>query len=149
LAKVISIKSEWNKDRTTIYTYTSLKVNEYIKGKGPEKIVIRQIGGKVGEIEVFVPGNARFDLGEEVFLFLEKGSKYYYVMGMAQGKFSVKKDKLSKEKILVREMGNLGIVEFNKEGKMLWKVDQPIEPPKLNQIIAEIKRILKINLKSH
>jgi hypothetical protein len=92
-ATVENRASNWNDERTRIYTITTLRVAHTLKGPVSvgEQIRIRQIGGSVGEITQMVSGNARFTHGEEVLVFLDRDAVQglHYVIGMAQGKYTV------------------------------------------------------------
>ena len=92
-ATVSNQTARWNTDGTRIYTVTQLQVAEVLKGPVAigEAIRVRQIGGSVGEITQMVSGNARFTPGEEVLVFLDRDEKrsLHYVIGMAQGKYSI------------------------------------------------------------
>jgi hypothetical protein len=49
--KVLQQKSEWNKNKTRIYTNVTVEVDEYLKGSSEGKnIVITNPGGEVGEV---------------------------------------------------------------------------------------------------
>jgi len=89
-AKVISSKARLSKDRMRIMTDTKLHVLEVWKGhvKGP--ITAMQPGGITGEIAQKVHGAARFDLNEEVVVFLEARGNRFTVTGMAQGAFHLR-----------------------------------------------------------
>jgi ribosomal 50S subunit-recycling heat shock protein len=54
-------------------------------------ITVRQLGGVVDGISQVVPGNARLTPGETAVLFLDADETlpFHYVVGMAQGKFTV------------------------------------------------------------
>lgn len=66
---------------------TTLAVDEVLKGETSRTIVIRQLKG--------IPGDARFQNGEEVVLFLRAGTGphqgAYFLLGMGQGKFEVRR----------------------------------------------------------
>ncbi|MEZ4473757.1 MAG: hypothetical protein R3F60_23795 [bacterium] len=88
---VVEQATAWNDTRSRIYTVTTVEVKERLKGKGETRIRIRQLGGTVDGITQSIVGNARLSVGEEVVVFLtqdaEKG--LHYVIGMAQGKYTV------------------------------------------------------------
>jgi len=85
--------SAWNAEKTRIYTVTTLTVTVAHKGtvKTGESIQIRQIGGTVDGLTQSIAGNAKLTQGEEVLLFLDQDQArgLHYVVGMAQGKFSI------------------------------------------------------------
>ena len=83
----------WDEKRQRIHTFTEIRVSEAIKGsaKADDRVVIRQIGGEIGGEALLVSGNATLQPGEEVLLFLDADERLplHYVVGMAQGKYSV------------------------------------------------------------
>ena len=89
-AKVEQVESRWNDDHTRIYTYTTVSVLEPLKGKEiPERIILKELGGKVGDEALEVEGAAQFTQGEEVLLFLIYYRGRYRVNSMTMGKFSI------------------------------------------------------------
>jgi hypothetical protein len=91
----------FNADKSRIYTDSTVLVTRVIAGTGVghgvgpttrlERISVRQIGGRVGEVSMTVPGVARLAPGEDVVLFLRTDGTRHYLVGMAQGKFSLRK----------------------------------------------------------
>ena len=83
----------WDEARTRIYTLTTIQVSEALKGKvdSAQTLKVRQIGGTIDGITQYVAGNAKFKEREEVIVFLERHPTQgvYFVMGMAQGKYSI------------------------------------------------------------
>jgi hypothetical protein len=93
MGRVLRQTATWNPERTRIYTLTELSVSEALKGTAAagETVTIRQLGGTLDGLVQTVPGNARFGVGEEVVVFLDRDETQplHYVIGMAQGKFTV------------------------------------------------------------
>lgn len=123
--KVNGIHCEWNDERNQIYTYISVQVDTVLKNKNAvdnETIVIKQLGGIMDSLQLFIPGMPSFDMGEEVLLFLvdrEKDPvsgklKNYRVRGLAQGKFSIIFDPVSGQRILRNSLSSL-LSETEKE----------------------------------
>jgi len=76
VGKVIKKECRWNKERTKIYTYITIFVEEDLKGKAEGKeITVRYLGGEVGEVGLRVSDAPSFKEDEEVLLFLKKGKK--------------------------------------------------------------------------
>src|SRR5436190_23917102 len=70
--KVLSIESQFDDQQRRIFTYVKLKVQEVLKGQITErKIVIKELGGRVGDRISVVYGNPEFALGEQVLLYLD------------------------------------------------------------------------------
>lgn len=90
---VVRQTASWNPEHTRIYTVTEIQVTEALKGAAvPGSIVpVRQLGGVADSIVQSIAGNARFAPAEELVIFLDKDETlpWHYVIGMAQGKFSV------------------------------------------------------------
>ena len=66
------VKSEARIDEETglIFTYTTFKVDERLKGEYGDEIVLRIIGGTVGDISVSSPYLPKFTPNEDVILIL-------------------------------------------------------------------------------
>jgi hypothetical protein len=78
-----------------IYTYITLRVLDPVKNsRKDDQITIRQLGGVVDHIASVVPGMPTFQKGEEVVVFLTQKDRagYPWVMGLQQGKYSVRTD---------------------------------------------------------
>jgi len=71
-AKVTSVRSEWNADRSFIFTYVTLAVGRSYKGSGPAVVEVRVPGGKVGNYSVSAESMPQFEPGEDVFVFLSR-----------------------------------------------------------------------------
>lgn len=127
--------------KNTPYTLTTVAVKEWIKGQAGEKeITVRQMGGALGDKTMVVTGDARFDIGEEVVLFLKKGDGVRFLFAMAQAKFSIVLDPATSQRVVKREAKDLAVGEFNKDGKFEFvKPQQPLKPVLLKDFLAEIK----------
>ena len=91
-AKVVSQQSAWDDAHRRIHTYTELQVLERIQGEVEGTVVIRTLGGSGGDVGMKVSGTTRFDVGEEVVVFLSQDrlqSGQFNVIGMSQGKYRV------------------------------------------------------------
>ncbi len=79
--------------RGEIYTRTVLEVSAYLKGAGPERVVVQQLGGRLGELEMHIEGNARLAPGDEVVAFLDVDPEagLAYIVGLAQGVYQVRR----------------------------------------------------------
>ena len=139
-------KSEWNKARTRIYTLTTLQVGERLKGgqKIVDQLTIRQLGGEIDGIGQMVVGNARFSMGEEVLVFLEKHptDDVYVVLGMAQGKYSI--DRSTTPPSVRRNMKTLHRVPPGQKGHIAALAPTPVvtATPTLLALTARIKNAL-------
>lgn len=113
--KVKSMRSDWNEERSLIYTYVTISVSGYIKNNlTPEEseenreqeIVVRILGGEVDGLRLMVSDTPEFEEGEEVFLFLRSrmdGTTFLKVAGLFQGKYTVENG-TAKNKVLELEI---------------------------------------------
>lgn len=101
---VLRSESHWTGDHRRIVTDVEVSVAEALKGSPAKTVVIEQPGGEVGNLGQYVEGVARFALGEEVIVFLERRpGERYLVAGMAQGKFRVERSSDGKAAFAIPE----------------------------------------------
>ena len=117
---VVKRESRWNKGRTRIFTYTTVRITRVIKGQPSLKtVVIRQVGGVVGKIGMRVAGSAAFKKGEQVLLFVEpaKGTPYFHVMSMSVGKYTILRHPDTNEEYAVSAPSGLSYAYWDGKGK--------------------------------
>lgn len=105
---VVSVESRWNDEHTRIYTYTTFRVDEYLKGDGDDTLVITSIGGSVGDIGMAASGMPYFRKDERVVLFTAaspSGSRG--VTGWNQGRFRILANPQTGEETLVRSLAGV------------------------------------------
>lgn len=96
--KVLSLKSEWNEDRTYIWTFAEIQVSKWFKnpaGESSNIITVKIPDGVVGDMrQITDHGVAVLDKDEEVLLFLGeetyRGKRYFNVQGGDLGKHTVR-----------------------------------------------------------
>ncbi len=88
---VTSHHSFWNEARDTIYTEYQVAVERTEKGTARETLTVRLMGGRVGETELKIAGNPRLETGERVLLVLRDQGEFQTLVGLAQGKWSVRR----------------------------------------------------------
>jgi Putative Ig domain/Matrixin/Ig-like domain from next to BRCA1 gene/FG-GAP-like repeat len=95
--KVLTIESSFDEQHDRIYTYITIKVQQVLKGEISERrIVLKELGGQVGNRGLTVWGNPQFKRGERVLLYLDTwkdGSLRTYQMFL--GKFTIVTDDAS------------------------------------------------------
>jgi|SRR3954470_8884354 hypothetical protein len=92
VAQAVDSHSEWNADKTLIFTITTFQVSESLKGEAAKTIVVRQMGGRVPNYEQKVAGVRHWQAGEQAVLFLRPspaGDGTMAVAGLMQGDFRV------------------------------------------------------------
>ena len=82
--------SGWDRARQFIWTHYELQVSDMIKGLPSVKLVVSEPGGIIGETAMQIAGAPRYEVGEEVVLFLNRTPiGYLRSSGWGQGKFGV------------------------------------------------------------
>ncbi len=107
IGDVKEVASRWNLWRTAIYTYSTLSVEKYIKGTGPETLTIITKGGTVGDLSMWVEDVPVFTKNESVLVFLKQAGGEFSVVGWIQGKYIVENEyvrDLSGEKTSLKEL---------------------------------------------
>jgi hypothetical protein len=100
--KVTQQNSSWNSDNTKIYTEATIQVEEYLKGNNNgNSVVVRYLGGEVGDVGELYSHMPRFENEEEVLVFLKRDNSNadYKVFNGEDGKINVIVDPKTGEKV--------------------------------------------------
>ena len=91
-----------------VYTVVTLAIIEDLTGIAGEQIEVRELGGEVGDMGVFVGGAARFELGRDVVVCLDEFAPgRYRTVSLSFSKFDVEGD--GDEAVLTRSIEALVI----------------------------------------
>ena len=104
IGKVKKIESQWNEEKTLIYTYVTISVSQYTKTPASveqyQEIIVKVRGGEVSDVGLRVSDTPQFREGEEVFLFLRMDNlPLFSVTGLFQGKYTIEEGRV-KNRIL-------------------------------------------------
>ena len=99
--KVTQQNSNWNENKTRIYTTATIQVEESIKGNSQSLVEVRYPGGEVGDVGELYTHMPKFENNEEVLVFLTKDEKStsYKVLNGEDGKINVINDPKTGEKV--------------------------------------------------
>jgi len=78
--------TKYVREKGGIFTYATISVRQFEKGKGAEKITVKVLGGVVDNIGCFSPDLPRFQKGEMVKLFLRRKGEIFKIVGGRCGK---------------------------------------------------------------
>ena len=113
--KVLKIESALDHNQNRIFTYVTIKVKEVLKGQITERrIVLKELGGQVGDQIDVTFGNPEFKRDENVLVYLDTwadGSLRTYQMLL--GKFSVVKDDVTGHEFIIRDLDVENVVVLN------------------------------------
>jgi hypothetical protein len=92
--RVISLTSEWDRSGSVIWTYVEVRADRVLKGElHATTVVLKQLGGTVGERSLRVFGQPDFAAGERVLLYLNTGPDgSLHSAHTFMGKFSIVAD---------------------------------------------------------
>jgi hypothetical protein len=89
VGKVTGTRTYWSADRKLILTSYTIQIAENIKGPASTMVEVTSVGGKIGNLELYVSGMPSFQQGENAVVFIEQSGAYQMVLGLRQGKFTV------------------------------------------------------------
>lgn len=80
-------ESKWNEEKTSIFTYTDLKIKKYVKGNPftENKLQIITSGGTVGKISQGIEDQPIFHQGKKVRIYFEKTNGEFSIVCGAMG----------------------------------------------------------------
>src|SRR5258708_1699020 len=96
--RVTDISTGRDINTNAIYTYVTVLVDDVLKGDIAERsIVIKQLGGEIGNEGLRVADQAAFGRGEDVLIFLatRPRDQTLYTTGLGQGKWLIERDAAS------------------------------------------------------
>jgi hypothetical protein len=79
---VEKVESKWNEERTSIVTYTDLRIENYVKGAPFTENMLQIVtpGGTVGEVSQWVEDQPIFHEGKKVRIYFQKVSGEYVIV---------------------------------------------------------------------
>lgn len=96
LGEPLDAYCQWERigDRKHIVTYTRVRAHELLGGEDPkqDELLIRTLGGRVGELGQLVHGEARLRIAARGVLFVMPTQGALAVTAMAQGHYPLKRD---------------------------------------------------------
>lgn len=137
IGEVVTVRSRWNDERSSIVTDITLRVSETLKGGAGSELVLTQPGGEVDGLRYTIEGGVQFAPGEETLLFAwrDRGG-VPQVAGLAQGKFEIRRDR-SGARTLERALPG-----FTTRDPMLMRAGRAGEPLRLDEMVREIRRVM-------
>jgi hypothetical protein len=96
--------SVWERigSRKHIVTYTRVRTHELLAGQDPraEELLVRTLGGQVGDLGELVHGEAVLQVGRRGVLFTMQSRDALAVTAMAQGHYPLQRDSAGAERLL-------------------------------------------------
>jgi len=105
--RIRSTYSQW--EGKNIFTYSSIQVYESPKGWSERTVIVKQTGGKVGDIGLEVDGTPKLNRGEDVVLFLVQWQGHLWIHSIVLGKFSVVREE--GDLVAYNDLNNVGLID--------------------------------------
>lgn len=103
LGEPLDAESVWERigQRRHIVTYTRVRALEVLAGADPKQteLMVRTLGGRIGELGELVHGEAALALGTRNVLFMMPVGSALALTAMAQGHYPLKRDKVGVERL--------------------------------------------------
>jgi hypothetical protein len=136
--------SRWTSDGRYIVTDTVIEVSQTVHGKARDRVIVRRLGGTVGEIGMRVAGTVDLMPDTRVLLFIQKRRGHHYVVGMRQGAMRLEKNAKGKE-LVIKDLGNMALARRSGEETRLQLYHaRANEPPQtLERFVDRIRDAVK------
>ena len=121
-------ESRW--ENGTIWTITTAKVMETMKGNLPSEISVRLPGGRVGHLTATVEGTPRFNPGDDAIVFLKSfPSGGFTVAGWVEGTFRISRDPRTGNQTVTQDSSAFAVFDpakrtFRTEGVHRMPIDE-------------------------
>jgi len=139
LGDVQSVKSQWDDKHLNIYTYVKVHVSRILKGHlRADQIVVKQLGGTVGDYQAVMFGAPEFRAGQRVLLFLNTSPDgTLRAAHLFMGKYDIVDDKAGRSRVQrTVDGGEVQLVRRESSGEETNTAD-------LASFIRKIKKILR------
>ncbi len=126
-----------------IWTWHRIEVEREILGNGTDEreVIVETMGGQIGEIGMRVEGEASFQVGERVLVFVHGGGPYtaFRTVGMGQGVMRVRKERGIETVRQSRE--GLLLVRRDAAGRLKRSFGALPEPERLDAFLSRLRQI--------
>ncbi|NOQ97758.1 MAG: hypothetical protein GQ561_06300 [Calditrichae bacterium] len=111
LGTVQEVECRWeNRVQGTINTFITVNVFDYLKGTDDSRVVVKQLGGQIGDWGDVISGTPVLRKGDEVILFLVENKESYEIHSIALGLFRVYSNDLG-EKMVINDLRNVNLID--------------------------------------
>jgi hypothetical protein len=136
-ADVIEQKTYFDNTQQRVVTDTTFGIKRTFWGEVKKTITIQQWGGTHKGKTHFIPGDARFEDGEEVIVFLHKGDNVVALSALGQAKFSV--ETIDGKKLVTRDLSDIAFLMEEAGNNQIEH--RPEETQSLDSFVAELEAL--------
>ena len=132
-------KTYFDKAQGRVVTDTTFTVERSFYGDVAETVTIQQWGGELNGKTHYIPGDATFEPGEEVVVFLHRGDGVVALSALGQAKYSVTAS--NRGKLVFRDLSDMAFLITDENGTQ--RVDHLSEQPRsLASFVAELESLV-------
>lgn len=146
LGRVLFSESFLRSDRQ-IGTWHRIEVEREIRGRAPDEreVIVETLGGQIGDIGMRVEGEATFQVGERVLVFVRGGGPYtaFRPVGMGQGVMRVRMERGVETVAQNRE--GLMLMRRNADGRLERSLGALPEKARLDTFLLRVRDIVEAN----
>lgn len=126
-----------------IWTWHRIEVEREIRGRAPDEreVIVETMGGQLGEIGMRVEGEASFEVGERVLVFVHGGGPYtaFRPVGMGQGVMRIRREE--GVDTVRQSRDGLLLVRRDTEGRLKRNFGALREPERLDAFLLKLRQI--------
>lgn len=142
LGRVLFSESFLRSDRQ-IGTWHRIEVEREIRGRAPDEreVIVETLGGQIGDIGMRVEGEATFQVGERVLVFVRGGGPYtaFRPVGMGQGVMRVRMEQGVETVRQSRE--GLMLLRRDAQGRLKRSLGAMPRPERLDVLLSKLREI--------
>jgi len=122
-------------------TDVAVRVTEVVHGDAPARLTVRQLKGKVGDVELYFAGAGDFVPGARVLLFLTKAEGRWWLTALAQSLFEVSGE--GEDALAVRHLDQLHLFFRDPDLGVFPLEGHEEAPAKLSALKARVRATSK------
>lgn len=126
-----------------IWTWHRIEVEREVRGTAPDEheVIVETMGGQIGDIGMRVEGEASFQVGERVVVFVQGGGPYtaFRPVGMGQGVMRVRRERGVDTVRQSRE--GLMLVRRDAQGRLKRNFGALPDPERLDSFLVRLREM--------
>ncbi len=138
--RVIGSRAAWDVQTRTIWTHTQVQVVDSAKGSSGSTVTVSEPGGVLGDVGHLFPGVPRFELNDELVLFLHGAGNRLRVTGMRQGVYRVTR---GPGEPMARPLGRQAEPVYESDRARAVQGGEPLEGCRLDEFLRGIRQRIR------
>lgn len=115
--RVLEVRSFWNKEKTTIFSEARIQVEDAVVGKASPIVIVRTVGGQVGDVRIELAGGPELKAGDRQLIFLKRqGDGALRILGGRQGQYRIRSNAQGIEMVIPLAEGGSNLTTVGEGG---------------------------------